>query len=298
MDFVYRVPQLPRWNQAVQASFFAMLPGGKGLNQAVAASRLGAEASLITAVGSDEFGNAILETLDTSKVLHDFVIRVPGELTATTNVLVSYQGEAAFVGWKGIASDKVDTALVAKASDLIADSDIVLITLEVSLDAVRTAMDIAKRHSTLVLLNPAPPLDAPLRLSKRLIGEPEFIVPTAWEAQRMVVPGIGDNPLSLAGEIARLGAKTVCIITPEAGCVVASEGKVEEYLPFETYPVDVTGGSDAFCAALAVARIEGRSLDAAIKRAIAACDIVVGHMGASPHMPTNKDIDNLLDTVA
>ena len=120
MDLYFRVPELPSWNQAVQATRYTAWPGGKGLNQAIAASRLGARTSLISAVGNDEFGARAIEALELNNVSHELVAKVEGTKTDVAAVFVqSRSGESAFVGWKSVLLTEVNRHLVRRAEELI-----------------------------------------------------------------------------------------------------------------------------------------------------------------------------------
>src|SRR5262249_25688399 len=100
IDLVFYAHALPEWGQAIQSSSFRRYCGGKGLNQAIAASKLGVDVSLISAIGNDEFGQTIIETLDMYRIDRTYVKAVEGRYTDVTGVIVNDQGEAAFIGWK------------------------------------------------------------------------------------------------------------------------------------------------------------------------------------------------------
>lgn len=152
IDLTFTIHKLPDWKQAVQASSFRMYAGGKGLNQAVALSKLGVETCLISAIGKDEFGDRLIETLDMHGISRDFVKIVEGIHTDVTNVLVNDQGDVAFVGWKNMTASTVDRSLVKSAEKQIAEANALLITLEISLDAVEEAIGIAKERGIRVFL--------------------------------------------------------------------------------------------------------------------------------------------------
>lgn len=294
MDLVFPVRELPQWHQAVQAHSFRMYPGGKGLNQAIAAARLGAEVSLISAVGNDEFGERILEYLEMHRVLCDFIEVVERDYTDVTGILVSGLGDVAFVGWKGMTMRQVSKEEIRKAEMRIREADAILITFEVSLDTVQEAVSIASAKETLIVLNPAPPLDPLEPPPYTLMPDIDILVPNRWEATQLL--RLGDTE---AKELARLlhemGAKIACVTDSENGCALATSERVDEYPSFVVgKPVDTTGGSDAFCAAVAIALVKGLDLESAITIANAAAALAVVKRGGAPSMPTVEEINRLL----
>ncbi len=301
MDLVFKVPTLPEWRHAVQAHSFNIRPGGKGLNQAVACSKLGAEVSIISAIGRDEygFGRRISSLLEEQHIDDRFVVEVQEEPTAVTNVLVNYAAEAAFVGWKGVTRTRVDANLVKRAAKLIQESNAILITLEVSLGAVEEAIAIAKsdndRHP-IVVLNPAPPLEVPDSLPNASLLGVDVLVPNQWEAAELVSDGTNvANPGSLAVALHGMGVGIVCVTTSKGGCVVADDNRgVTLYPPFRCNPRDMTGGSDAFCATLGVELGMGRKLEEAISRAGAAEAISIEKLSPYPSMPSKEELDRFL----
>lgn len=294
MDHVWKVKDLPRFKQAVQADRLTMLPGGKGLNQAIAAARLGAEVTLVSAVGDDHFGSVILDYLKKNNVNCDFIEVVPGD-TPVTDVFVNYQGEPAFLGLQQDTARKVGEFLVQRAEERIKEAKAVLISLEVSLEAVKSAISIAKRHETLVILNPAPPLKESEHLSYPLLKDVDVLVPNTWEAAQIVRFKEKENdPAKLALQLYKLGARIACVTTSEAGCVVAANGAVKKYQTVRASPEDTTGGSDAFCAALAIAMCEGKPHAEMFERANAAGFLSVSKPTASDSMPTLEELEAYL----
>lgn len=295
MDFVFRVREIPNWKQAVQANDFQMFPGGKALNQSVAAARLGARVHIIGSVGDDSFGANICSSLKQEGVKLSHLKRIKGKKTPVTNVLVNFDGEAAFIGWLNRDGMPITRNHVKTAKEIISSADALLITLEASIDAIDEAVKIAKQHQVRILLNPAPPLDPPLAVSHMLLQDVDWLIPNVWEASMIL--GKRDattRPDDLAFELKQRGARNVCVTTSGAGCTVVTNGQSNEYPGYASTPVDTTGGSDAFCAALAIALANGKSVKDAIDYANAAGAIAVGHDGGSPSMPSARQLDSFL----
>lgn len=300
MDVHFRVKQLPQWDQAIQAHSFNLYPGGKGLNQAIAAAKQGAEVSLISAVGTDYFGGIIHKTLQQAGVRDDFVQDFPltNEVskTAVTGVFVDFAARAAFVGWKSV-TEEVGPELVAAAADRIREADALLITLEVSLQAVQAAVNIAQGENRVIVLNPAPPLEDPDVLDSVLLRDVSALVPNQWEAAQILA--LQDRQLEapkLAMKLHEMGARMVCVTMSDLGCVVAKDGKVTPYgTAFRGRAADTTGASDAFCATLAICMAQGVTDDAKMfALANAAGAWAVAHEGGSPSMPTSAQLEHFM----
>lgn len=294
MDFFFVVDSLPPWGESVQTPTFLALPGGKGLNQAIAAAKMGAEVTLVSAIGNDEFGRHVQETLHDHHVSDEFVEVSPEGGTAVTAVFVNHRAEHSFIGWKSVISSKVGAGLVKRAKDRIKEAEAILITLEVSLEAVAEAISIASKNKVKIFLHPAPPLEPLEVFPHNLLQDVYAITPNSWEA-RQLLRSETDDLKDLALSLHKMGAEVTCITTPELSCVVATNGQVKEYpsLAF-AQPVDRTGGSDAFCATLALSVLEEIRLDEAIKRACMAGVLAFRVLGGSIAMPDRKEIDRFL----
>jgi len=296
MDLVFPIRELPNWKQAVQAHAFRLYPGGKGLNQSIAAARLGATVSIISAVGDDDFGGQIIDYFELHRVSHQYVQVVKSSFTDVTSVFVNEHGEPAFVGWKGISSSQITPEQLQRASPLIRDADILLITFEVSLDVVEEAISIANNEKTFIVVDPAPPLDLLDPPPYSLLINIDSLVPNFWEAGQLLRRE--STAVELAMQLHTLGAKIVCVTNADKGCVVATKGKVTEHPSlFLGKPVDITGDTDAFCTAFAISIVSGKEMDDAVKIASAASALAVTKRGGAPSMPTLQEVNRFLTQV-
>ena len=297
-DVMLRIPQMPAWGEAVQAHAGGMSPGGKGLNQAIAAARMGADVSLITAIGDDQLGIHLRDAMIAHGINHDHVRTMAGAVSPLTAVFVNDEANAAFIGWKNSAQVGLTRDAVAAAEELIESADALLISLEIPLDAVMDAVRVAKRGHTRVMLNPAPPLDPPERLSDHVLRDVDILIPNIWEAYRLVgrSPGLHSTAdlARLAADLGSMGVGTVAITTGADGCVTWHGGAFVEHAGFMTNPLDTSGGSDAFCAAFGLAILGGKSVSEAAREANAAGALSVGMRGAAASMPSADDVTRYL----
>jgi ribokinase len=293
MDLVFEVPKWPALKQAVQASSFTMQPGGKGLNQAIAAARLGAQVSIISAIGQDHLGDSLLARLEKEGIDHQFVERRPAADTDATCVIV-WEGKPGFIGAK-LASTTVDLQLIKKAQAYIKDSDVLLATGEVPPNAVEIAFEIARKSKAITILNPTPP--EPLKqLKSSLLSLTDYLVPNEWEAS--VMADVRENSYIYTEILARIlrreKANNVIITIGDVGCDALLGDEIKRFSSFQIEVVDTTGASDAFCTALAVALAEQKAVDEAITIACASGALSCTKLGAANSMPTRSALNDFL----
>ncbi|MCW5950772.1 MAG: ribokinase, partial [Propionibacteriaceae bacterium] len=156
-----RVNRLPAGGETLTDGVFSIGHGGKGSNQAVAAARLGAEVSFLTAVGADPFGTAACELWRDEGVRA--IVLTTGAATMVGVILVEPGGENRIVIAPGALAE-LSPADVDAFEDAIATADILVTGFEIPVPVARRALQLARRHGVRTLLNPAPavPLDAEL----------------------------------------------------------------------------------------------------------------------------------------
>ncbi|MGE5596604.1 MAG: ribokinase [Hyphomicrobiales bacterium] len=286
LDIVFRMPRLPLAGETLFADAVAMHPGGKGLNQAIAAARLGADAALIGRVGDDAFARPLLDALAADGIDTAHVARDPAAGTGVAVPVVLPGGENSIFSAPR-ANLAIPVAQVEAARPVIEASRALLLQFEAPMDANLAAAHIAVAASVPVLLNPAPIVGHPPEL-RRLAA---ILVLNEVEAA-MLAPGSGGHEaraLALAGF-----GQAVCLTLGPEGVVLAHEGKAERIPAFPVEAVDSVAAGDAFCGALAVAIAEGRTLREAVRFACAAGAISVTRHGAAPSLPRRSEVEALL----
>lgn len=300
MDCFVTIDKLPRWHEAVQAKQMRFVPGGKGLNQAVAAARLGAQTSVIGAVGSDAFGISVVDSLRGDNVQTRAGLKVIADVhTPVTLVFVGPEGTTSFVGWKNQDKVILDQTVVLQAETIIRDADALLVSFEVSTEAVATAISLARKYDVKVFVNPAPPIEPPNVIADVPFDQVDYLIPNEWEARRLRHYDVDVESTEPLEEVAtalgaELGIGFVCITRAHEPCVVWSNGDIQLHKSFGMKSEDTTGGSDAFCAALAVFLSAGENEAAAVKMAHAAGSLAVTSPGGAESMPTKARLDNHL----
>jgi ribokinase len=322
MDLVARAPRLPSPGETVLGTGFGMFEGGKGANQAVAAARMGAEVTLVGAVGDDEYGRRVLavlagEGLDLSRV----AIR-EGVSTGVSLIGIGENGENSIIATSG-ANWTVTPADIDAVRPAIAAADVLLVQLEIPLESVLRAVSIAQEVGTTVLLNAAPGRTLP----PELLSTADVLVVNRSEAELITrgLPRLGqthfgisrvtqvENPdqqrwpedddaiADVLGDLAALHIGSAILTLGANGCAWVRKNSCMMLEAFHVQAVDTVGAGDAFCGVLAVRLAENQiarggeegQLDA-IHWASAAGALATTRQGAIPSMPTRAEIRQLL----
>jgi ribokinase len=299
-DLTFHTRRYPHPGEAVAATGFHSGAGGKGLNQAIAAARQGVRAALIGCVGVDAAGDELAAALEVEQVGVAGLARIAGVATGTAAVVVSEGGENAIVVARG-ANDSLTEEHVHRHGRLVGDARVLLVQLEVPLDAVRAALEVARGASTLAILNAAPPREVPedlLRLADlvvvnegeaaALVGEPPPTAPTAATA------ATPDWASGAAAALVARGCAAAVVTVGARGAWFADHRRRLFLAPYAVDAVDTTGAGDAFCGSLAAALATGRSMPDALVRASAAGALAATKSGAAASLPTDEAVDGLI----
>lgn len=288
-DIVVKVERRPRPGETVTGSGHFLAPGGKGANQAVAIARLEGDVAMVGRIGDDIFGHALRHGLETAgvDVRH---VRVDREAeTGVAVITLDADAENSIVVVPG-ANGRVSRDDVDRATDVIAATPVVLLQLEVPVDAVIAAATLARGT---VILNPAPATPLPPSLLDRV----DILVPNRSELG--VLAGVAE-PTTIddaAAAAARLGHKAVVVTLGAAGALVHTGGHTRVVAAPRVHAVDTTGAGDAFCGALADAIASDLSLDEATRRGVAAGALAVTTEGAQPSMPQKAAVEAVLGEI-
>lgn len=291
MDLIALSPRIPQPGETIIGRSFHTAPGGKGANQAVAAAQLGAQVSMIGSVGEDAFADSLLENLASTGVDHKFVTRDQENATGVALIVVDDQGENSIVVASG-ANMHLKPADLESAEEAIAQADVLLLQLEVPLDTVTRAAELARAHQVTVVLNPAPARALP----KELLRLVDFLIPN--ETETALLSGMlvrSQEEIEAAAESLRnLGVGNVILTLGERGALLTASGQSVLYPAFKVNPVDTTAAGDAFMGAFAVALGEGVSLPDAIRFGNAAGALATTKLGAQPSLPTRAEVESLI----
>lgn len=298
-DTVYRAPRLPRIGETLIGSGFAIGPGGKGSNQAVAAAKAGGNVGFLSRIGADAFG-ALADDIWRDAGVLPLITRDAQGATGAAFIFVNDQsGENAIIISPGVAADLSATDVAAQAES-IRDARLVMTQLEQPIAAAEAFLDTAHRAGVTTILNPAPaPADA---LPDRILTLCDYVTPNESEAAALVGKPVTDpNSAMAAGRVLlSRGVRRAAIITlGGSGAVWVSETEAGHIPALTAGPVrDTTGAGDAFNGGLAVALSEGRDPQAAMRFATATAALAVTRDGTARAMPDRAEIDALVAQIA
>jgi ribokinase len=289
-DLVVRASRFPQPGETVLGEDFALYVGGKGANQAVAASRLGARVAMIGAVGDDEWGGMVRGALAAEGIDLAHVASVPRTHTGVGVVTVVPGGENTIVIAPG-ADLRVQPADVERASGAISDADVLLVQGELAVETTLHAMEIARNSNTVVIYNAAPAVTLP----EGFLRHVDVLVANRGEAAELLGDGAREiTPAGLARRLTSLGPERVVLTLGEEGALHFNGKELEHVEPFPVEAVDATGAGDAFAAALAVLRSENARLKDSVRFACAAGALATTRPGALPSLPTRDAVEALL----
>ena len=281
MDLVGLAARLPLPGETVLGDDFVMGPGGKGANQAIAATRAGGETTFLGALGSDSFGVTLKARLTGAGVNTDHV-RISYGASGVAVIMVDRAGENSILVSPGANSTFVDLTDAERA--VIAAGDVLLCQQEIPLATITAAARAAHAGGTRVILNAAPARELP----PELLTAVDLLVVNELEAEAITGPGGPD----MAGLLA-LVPRVVLTLSSAGSWYADRDGRSERIPAFHVEVADTTAAGDAFTGALAVAWGEGRDLVEAVRWANAAGAACVRKVGASASLPTRAEIDAL-----
>lgn len=284
---VFRVGRFPGAGESLTAESFEAMHGGKGSNQAVAASRLGARVSLLSAVGRDDWAGGARELWRDHGIDHEHVLDA-SEATMVGAILVDDVGENRIVIAPG-ALAALTTSDAEAFRDPISRSDLLVISLEVPLDVAAHAVRVAREEGIRVLLNPAPAANLPLAV----LDDVDYLTPNLTEAA--LLAGMTAGEASPAAIIERLRTSTkadIALTLGSDGVLISTPDRPTRHVPAiaPRRVVDTTGAGDAFTAALAVAICAGAEFLDAVTWAAAAGSHAVASAGVISALPHPKDL--------
>ena len=301
MDQVVRVPRIPVLGETLLgAGSLKLVPGGKGANQAVAMARLGAPVAMAGRVGNDPFGERLLSSLRSDNVDTDLIAVDQEEASGVAFIFLGPDGNNAIVVAAGanmrLGHDQAQTSTIFAA---IAQSQALVLQLEIPLDTVALLIATAHDGGVPVILNLAPGQP----LSKEVLRQVEVLIVNETEASLLSgqrVDGLEDARI-VATVLHEQGISKVVITLGSRGAILASsDGSGKTNIIYQPAPVvqviDTTAAGDCFAGALTVGLTEEQSPEDALRFAVHASALKVTKFGAQSGLPTRVEVDAFLQS--
>jgi ribokinase len=292
-DFVVQVEALPARGETVLGGTFLTARGGKGANQAVAAARLGGEVMFVARLGEDSLGREAARAYE-SEDIRTAHLAWDGEApSGVALILVDRNGENMIAVAPG-ANGRLSHADVQAAERAIQVADVVLLQLEIPLQTVEAAVELAHHYGKRVILNPAPAALLP----PALLSMVAVLTPNETEARALSGSQDSGSPQETAARLAeKTGVRTIVMTLGARGCLVWENGQASLVPAFPVTPVDTTAAGDAFNGALAVALGRGEPVVEAARYANAAGALAATRAGAQPSLPSAAELEKYIESV-
>ncbi|UJF35295.1 ribokinase [Paenibacillus hexagrammi] len=283
MDLVVSAHRMPRQGETVMGQHIRYVPGGKGANQAVGCARLGADVSMIGAVGCDVFGQGIMHALRDEQIDLSGMLQVEAEPTGTATIIHALQDNSIIVvpGANSCCSPEQ----VRSFRSRIEQANVLLVQLEVPLETVEAAISIAHEKKIPTVLNPAPAATLPDTILQKVT----ILTPNETEFEHLTGVSVEQaSDETLAGVIREWELQynhRICLTRGKFGCTYRKENVLVHVPAPHVEVVDTTGAGDAYNAALAYAISLKWPIHRAVSFAVAAGSCSVTRFGAQKGMP-------------
>lgn len=289
---VYGVPKIPEFGESVVCSTYSYATGGKGANQAYAASLQGSIVTMAGRVGDDLNGYKLTDNLKKAGINTDYIVIDQHAQTGLATIMVDETGKYVSHVILG-ANNNLDDQDVETAID--SDQfDMVLMQLEMPLETVYRTYELARKKKTPVFLDAGPAMDIPLdRLQGLFIISPN-------ESETKALTGISVDSefdcLEAAKQLyERAQPQYVLLKLGSRGSYLYDGNKATVFPAFEVNAVDSTGAGDTFNAAFITRFCKGDLIEEAISFASAAASICVSRLGAQPSIPNENEVHSFLN---
>ncbi len=288
-DTAYRAARMPKMGETIMGNSFALGPGGKGSNQAVACARMGAETHMISRLGQDDFAKLALDTWAAAGVV-PHVTQDPDSYTGAAYIFIEEaSGDNAIIIAPGAAA-LISAADVEAQADLIRGADVFVTQLEQPMDAALRGLQIARAAGVATLLNPAPAATLP----EGMLALCDYVTPNETECESLTGIAVASEADAerACHALRDLGVGTPIITLGERGAFVFGHGLVPAFKAGAV--VETTGAGDAFNGGFAAALAEGLPVPEAARYGCATAGLSVTKAGTAPAMPARAEVEDLL----
>jgi len=287
IDLTFSSILMPENGETVKGNFFSLNSGGKGANQATAASKQNVEVYLIGSVGKDEFGFSLLNSLESSGVDVRYVEKNETASTGVASILL-HNGDNRIIIIPGanqmITKEMIDLGL--KDAD---EGDIFISQLENNIDAVEYGFQFAKKKRMLTIFNPSP-IE---KFNKLILNGLDYLITNEIECQKITSFSYSDGKKAFEYLIKK-GVKNLIITLGNKGSIFFSKTQIIKTPALNIKPIDTTGAGDTFLGVLASTILKGKP----IKESLAYSSICSGmsclKKGAQTSMPTQEEAERFI----
>jgi ribokinase len=286
-----RADRFPVEGETLIGRDFDQGPGGKGSNQAVQVARMGGDVEFVGLIGEDSFGDIAVKLYAEEKVGTTYLMRTSERNTGLGFIVLNAEGDNFIILDPG-ANALFSPAHVDKAISRINESRVVVTQLEIPVATAIYGMKVGKQAGAITILNPAPAAPVP----PDAFADIDIVTPNHTEL-RILLGRQPDDPTDskdLCNEMLSDGVKTIVLTQGEQGALIVTKDETLSVPAKKVDVVDTTGAGDAFSGTLAATLAEGRSLEEAVRYAVAAGGLACTQLGVIPALPNRRDVETLL----
>lgn len=290
VDMVIKTKNIPIPGETIIGNEFFMNMGGKGANQAIAATRLGGEVSFVGKAGNDVFGKQAVDSLKKEGIDIRFIGMTKDVSSGIATITVDQNGENAIVVVPG-ANYEVNETDIDLADELFDTCEIILLQYEIPIKIIEYIIQKANYFKKKVVLNPAPAE----KIKDEYLNDLYIITPNETEAEKLTGVKITDEKTTIyaADLLLEKGIQIVIITLGEKGALVKSKNICEFISSPMVKAIDTTAAGDTFNGALVVLLSEGRDILTATKLACQAASLSVTRFGAQASIPYRRELESL-----
>lgn len=289
-DMVIKANRIPKPGETILGGDFFMNQGGKGANQAVAASRLGARVAFVSKLGKDIFGNQAIESLEKENINTSYVAVSQSMPSGIANIILGESGENSIVVAPGANYD-LNKEDVDKAFTDLREAKMVLLQLEIPLEIAEYVISLGSSMGKKIILNPAPAYD----LSDKIFSSLFVITPNETEAELLTGIKVTDEESAhkAALQLRNKGVENVVITMGSKGAYLYTNTVQKLLETSKVKAVDTTGAGDTFNGAFASALLKGMDIQQSVCFANKAAAIAVTRLGAQTGIPYQSEMEAL-----
>lgn len=294
MDLIAYAPRRPEPGETLVGTEFLKTPGGKGFNQAVACARSGMPTSMVGRVGEDDFGTEFLNMLRGEGIDNCGVSRDAETGTGVGMPVVSADGQNSIIIIPR-ANHSITPQHVRDQARLIEDAAVLLLQLELPMDAAIEAARIARTAGTCVVLNPAPYTELPTAIVDLCdVLVPNEVELAAWTGHDTAST---EEVIRVAAELGAHHGVDLVVTLGSRGVLVAARDEEPQFIAaHRVHAIDTIGAGDVFCGYLCAQLCQGASLADAARVANVASAIAVTRPGGASSAPTRAEVEEFTTT--
>lgn len=284
MDLITKTERIPRLGETVWGGEFIMSPGGKGMNQAVAASRLGGKVEFVGSVGNDYFGSMLQERLEEERIGTTH-LKISKQPTGTASIIVDSEGDNIIAVAPG-ADKALTLGDLEQIDELLEKSSVFLAQLEMPDEIVMKGLEKASKAGVKTIVNLAPARELPNKFLKMV----DVLVLNDLELKDLAG---GNSVEEAAQKVIEQGPQAVVVTLGKKGSMLVSEQGIINVPGIEVKAVDTTGAGDAFCGGLAASLHSGETLEEAVRSGNLAGALSTTKVGAQEALPTREEVEEM-----